>query len=166
MIEVSSSTKIDLPIEACWEKLRDLSLPHNYVPGVIDTKIVTDQKEGVGASRKVFMKNMPDGMDETVTDWQDGRGFTIRLHNGEGRAIPIFSAAEFEYRLEDAGDGTTNFRPHMRFQPRFGFNLLTHLVVKKKLAKTLAVIGQSLKEFYETGEPTAKDRIAEIQQMF
>jgi len=166
MIEVTSETRIDLPVEACWEKLRDLSLPHNYVPGVTDTKVVTEQKEGVGASRKVYMKNMPDGMDETVTDWQEGRGFTIRLHKGDDRAIPIFSAAEFEYRIEDAGDGGTFFRPHMRFAPRFGFGLLTHLVVKKRLTKTLAVIGQSLKEYYETGEPTAKARIAEIQQMF
>ena len=162
MIDVTNETLIDLPIEACWDKLRDFSLPHNYVPGVTDTKIVTDQKEGVGAARKVYMKNAPDGLDETIINWQDGTGFTIRLHIGDRRAIPIFKEVHFEYKIEDAGNGQTWFRPKMSFAPRFGFNLLSHLVVKKKMTKTLKVIGASMKGFYETGTATSKERIAEI----
>ena len=132
MIDVTGKTLINLPIEACWDKLRDFSLPHNYVPGVTDTKITTDIKAGVGAARKVYMKNAPEGLDETVIRWEDGTGFTIRLHKGEGRAIPIFKEVQFEYRIEDAGDGTTWFRPKMSFAPRFGFNLLTHTLIKRR----------------------------------
>jgi len=155
---VQGETRIDMPIDKCWEKLKDFSLPHNYVPDVTDTKITSEQKEGVGAVRKVYMKTAPDGLDETIIDWQDGQGFKIRLHNGEGRAIPIFNEVQFEYKIEDAGNGQTWFRPSMMFKPRFGFNLISHLLIKKQMTKTLAVIGQSMKEFYETGEPTTPER--------
>ncbi len=166
MIEITGETKINLPIEACWEKLRDYSLAHNYVPDVLDTKITTEQKEGVGTARKVFMKNAPDGLDETIVEWMEGTGFRLRLHKGDGRAIPIFQDIHFEYRIEDAGNNETWFRPRMFLKPRFGFNILSRTVIKKKMTQTLAVIGQSMKEFYESGEPTSDARVAEIRKMF
>ena len=48
--EVSAEVIIDLPLDDAWEKLRDISLAHNYVPGIVKTEIVSDQAEGVAGA--------------------------------------------------------------------------------------------------------------------
>ena len=40
--EVTAQVVIDLPRAEAWDKLRDLSLAHNYVPGIVKTEIVSD----------------------------------------------------------------------------------------------------------------------------
>ena len=38
--QVTAQVVIDLPRAAVWDKLRDLSLAHNYVPGIVKTAII------------------------------------------------------------------------------------------------------------------------------
>ena len=97
MHEVSASSIIDMPRGNAWEKLRDITQAHHYVPGIVRTELVSDYAEGVGASRYVF-RNAKSFIQETVTVWTDGTGFTIRLHRGEQPAPP-FRNAWFEYVL-------------------------------------------------------------------
>ena len=77
--EVSAQILIDIPLSQAWAKLRDISLAHNYVPGIVKTVIVSKQAEGVGASRYVY-RNEKSYIQETVEEWQEGKGFLIRLH--------------------------------------------------------------------------------------
>jgi len=80
--EVSAQVVIDLPREQAWDKLRDISLAHNYVPGIVKTEIVSEQPTGVGASRYVY-RNSKSYIQETVEEWDEERGFLIRLHRGD-----------------------------------------------------------------------------------
>ena len=90
--EVSEQIVIDLPRSEAWEKLRDISLAHNYVPGIAKTEIITEQTEGVGASRYVY-RNPRSWIQETVEEWDEGSGFLIRLHKGDKPAPPNNSAS-------------------------------------------------------------------------
>lgn len=78
--EIKFTVVIDLPRARCWEIMQDITAPHLYVPGLIRTEFHTEQKQGVGASRRVFKKMM--ALDETVTQWDEGTGFRLRLHDG------------------------------------------------------------------------------------
>ena len=104
---VASSVVIDMPRGDAWQRLKDISLAHNYVPGIVRTEIVTDLREGVGASRYVY-SNEKKYIQETVTEWREGEGFLIKLHRGDKRAPP-FREASFRYLLEDAGSDQTRF---------------------------------------------------------
>ena len=164
MVTIEHEIIIEKSRDACWNTLRDLTQAQHYVPGVTDTQITTTQTEGVGASRRVILENDPDGMDETVTDWRDGYGFTIRIHKGDGPAIPIFKSFEFDYAIDEAGL-QTRFHPSMRYETKYGplGALMSALFIKRTMRKTLAVICQSMKEYYETGEPTTEARIKAIR---
>jgi hypothetical protein len=111
--EVSTSIVIDIPREQAWEKLRDISLPHNYVPGIVKTEIVSDDAEGVGASRYVY-RNARSYIQETVEEWNEGQGFLIRLHKGD-KPAPPFRSAWFRYQLDDQGNDQTLFTASMGF---------------------------------------------------
>ena len=62
MEKIDCEIIIDLSQTKAWQRLRDLTLAHNYVPDVVRVEITTEKKEGVGASRKVFLRNNSSGM--------------------------------------------------------------------------------------------------------
>ena len=133
--------------------LRDISRAHHYVPGIVDTKIVSDMSEGVGASRYVY-RNARSYIQETVEEWHEGEGFLIRLHRGD-KPAPPFRAAWFRYALEDAGDQQTRLTTTMIYELPWGpLGRWLEPRLAKVVEKTIGDVACALKLFYETGEPT------------
>jgi len=160
--EVSAQSIINLPREAAWEKLRDISLAHHYVPGLIKTEIITPEKEGVGASRYVY-RSETSYLQETVEEWTEGEGFLIRLHKGE-KSAPPFKEAWFRYHLEDASPDTTRFIPSMTYQLPWGmFGDWMGKRLENFVSATLLDVALSMKLYYETGEPTSAEALKAIK---
>lgn len=156
--EVAAQILIDMPIAQAWEKLRDISLAHNYVPGIVNTVLVSDKKEGVGASRYVY-RNAKSYIQETVEEWQDGRGFLIRLHRGE-KPAPPFRNAWFRYTLEPTGPAQTRFTASLRYEMPWGrFGAWLGAKMANTVQRTIADVAIAMKLYYETGQPTTAEAI-------
>lgn len=151
MRSVSGRASISLPIEACWQKLRDLTRAVHYVPGLTECRITTEQKEGVGASRRVVSRQAGP-MDETVTEWNEGTGFTIRLHRGDAPPA-MFREASFEYRLVPAGAGC-EIHTTMRYVPGLGGlgRVLDALVLSRVMRRSVQGVADGLASYYERSE--------------
>ena len=154
MGEVSGEAVIAMSRVEVWARLRDLRMARHYVPGVTAIEFSTAQREGVGASRKVFMKGRAP-VDETAIAWEDGCGFTVKIHDGDKAAAP-FKWATFQYLIEDAPGGQTRFRGTFAYEMAYGLlgRMLDVLVVRPALRRTQAVLGPNMKKFYETGQVT------------
>lgn len=142
-----------MPRAAAWEKLRDISRAHHYVPGIIRTEIVSQQPEGVGASRYVY-RSEKSYIQETVTQWREGEGFTIRLHRGD-RPAPPFREAWFDYQLDDHGSRQTRLTTKMGYEMPWG--AVGRFLGKRMagvVAKTIADVAYSMTLYYESGRPT------------
>lgn len=153
-----ATTVIEVPREEAWKKLQDISLAHHYVPGIVRTEIVSDTTQGTGASRYVY-RSASSYIQETVEEWDEGYGFTIRLHRGD-KPAPPFKQAWFSYRLEEASPKTTRFTATLRYELPGG--RLGHWLGKKMqpfVTKTIADVGTSMKLYYETGEPTTPEAL-------
>lgn len=141
---------IDLPIAECWQKMQDFSIAHHYVPGLIDSKVLTKQANGVGASRRVFKKMM--ALDETIIDWQEGKGFTIRLHDGDkDKPLP---QSTFSYALAAKDENTTSFTGSMSYGFPLGSVgvLVSRYLILPFVKKEIRDVVLAVKYFYETGE--------------
>jgi len=149
----TSNIMCNISAEKAWEKMRDISKAHLYVPGLNNTKITTTQKEGVGASRRVYGKHGV--MDETITEWKDGKGFTIRLHKGDKPAIP-FKEAHFTYRIDKVDDKRCKLTTTMIYEmPWGGFGkLLNSLIFGRVVYRNVRDVVLSMKNYYETNQPT------------
>jgi carbon monoxide dehydrogenase subunit G len=154
MQSVSYESTVNVSRAQAWEYLRDLSKAHYYVPGVEKTRIDTQQTEGVGTSRTVFMKNMKP-LEETVIEWNDGHGFVLNLHRN-GQAMEPFEKAEFVYAIEDAGPNQIRFKPQMRYNNFFA-KLLERFLIRGMLQKNMVSVANGLKQYYETGKPSNPD---------
>jgi hypothetical protein len=151
--EVTSQIVIDMPRSDAWDKLRDISLAHNYVPGIVKTEIVSEQAEGVGASRYVY-RNAKSYIQETVAEWDEGQGFLIRLHRGD-KPAPPFRNAWFHYKLEDEGTGQTLFTANLKFELPWGaLGAWLEKKMEKVVGTVVSDVAASMKLYYETGQPT------------
>lgn len=148
--EVKSEVILDMPREQAWETLRDLSQAHNYVPGIIKTEVVTEKKEGVGASRLVYQTETR-ALQETVTEWNDGYGFKIRLHKGD-KDSP-FKNSFFRYEIADTADNKTRLTTSMGYTPPLGplGVILDKLFLNKIIAGVIRKVALSMKHYYDTG---------------
>lgn len=158
------SVVIGMPRAIAWSRLRDLSIAHNYVPGLVGTEITTALREGVGASRRVY-QSATRSIDETVTEWVDGHGFLICLHRGERGAPPPFANATFRYWLEDEGEERTRLTTTLAYTVRWGAlgRWLDRRVLGPAVARNVRDVAICLKDFYEHGKPVDKARLRELQ---
>lgn len=154
--EISYSTIIDIEKSKAWENLQNLSLAHNYVPGINRTEITTEKTTGVGASRRVYgnQSGMKIAMDETVTQWDEGEGFAIKLHRGD-KAPPMFASGYFVYKLDDL-NGKTKLTTTMGYTMPWGAlgGLLDALMIKRIVYGNVRDVALSMRLFYETGKKT------------
>lgn len=156
MVSVAEArVTINLSKSNVWEKLQDFSLAHNYVPGIIKTEIVSDQKNGIGASRKVYQSKTR-ALEETIVEWEEGKGFKIRLHKGNKDAP--FKNAYFKYELSDGPNNTTELTTVMGYTPPLSSvgSVLDKLFLNKVISGVINDVALSMKLFYETGNPTTK----------
>ncbi len=151
----TSNIMCNIPAEKAWGKLRDISTAHLYVPGLSKSKITTDKKEGVGASRRVYGKHGV--LDETITEWKEGKGFTIRLHKGDKPAVP-FKEAHFSYRIDKIDDKRCKLTTTMIYDmPWGGFGkLLNSLFFARIVRGNIRDVVLSMKNYYETGKATTE----------
>ncbi len=151
--KVSAQVVLDMPRGKAWDKLRDISLAHNYVPGIVRTQIVSEQLEGVGASRYVY-RNAGSYIQETVVEWNEGQGFLIRLHRGD-KPAPPFRNAWFRYLLEDKGQDRTLFTASLEYELPWGaLGTWLEKKMEKTVQSTIRDVATAMKLYYETGTPT------------
>lgn len=154
--EAIYSVTIDMPREKAWEIMQDITAPHKYVPGLIKTQMHTEQSQGVGASRRVFKKMM--AMDETVTEWNEGYGFKIRLH--DGKKDKPFPKSYFVYAIEDSSNNKTQFTATMGYTFPLGIlgAIINKLLILPIVRGEIRDVALAVKYFYETGKtPSPKD---------
>lgn len=151
MTDVSAEAVLGMSRTQAWRHLRDFTLAQYYVPGVTGIEITTAQREGAGASRRVYCKDRKP-VDETVVRWEEGRGFTVRLHHGDKPNVP-FKHAEFTYWLDDTPDGHTRIRTTMSYEPSFGIlgRVLDRLLLHRVVTSTVQTIADGVRHLYETG---------------
>lgn len=158
-LTVAVATEVALSPAAAWNRLQDFSAADKYVPGLTRTDIMSSQRSGVGAHRRVYDAE-GEFLEETVTEWREGQGFTIRLHRGAEPMAP-FKSAQFNYQLVPAADGNTRVELSLTALMPMGSvgATLGDWIVRPAMEEELVAVAAGLKHYYETGEPaTDSDR--------
>jgi len=163
---VSTTVRVHLPHTEAWELLQDLSVAHLYVPGLVKTEITTSAKTGVGASRRVYQRETK-GIDETVEEWNEGRGFLIRLHRGAAGPPFPFKEAHFRYAIDRDGDETllTTSLSYIVLGGAIG-RLFNRLLLKPIIDGTIRDVALSQKCFYETRRPVTPLQLKQARAEF
>lgn len=162
MNDASWQLVLDMPREKAWDILQDLTQAHNYVPGIIDTRLTTERTHGLGASRNVYQSKSK-YLQETVIEWTEGYGFKLRLHKGE-KDSP-FPKASFTYHLEDQNQQCL-LSTTMSYEMPFGFigRKIDELFLNRIITSIIRDVAFSMKHYYETGKATSKSDLKNIKR--
>ena len=152
--------EVQLTREQAWDQLRDLTRADQYVPGLTGLEITTTKTEGEGASRRVYQGKKL-ALDETVVEWREGEGFSLRLHRGDKGPVPPLTEAFFDYGLRERG-GKVWLHNRMRYKVGLGplGKLLHWLAIGKLVAGALRDATLAQKLYYESGQKVSREVLA------
>jgi uncharacterized membrane protein len=124
--------RVAAPASSVWAFFADFPSLGDHWNGIKASRIIGDQRQGVGARREVDLAPMG-SMVETVTAWEDGR--TIATRNEPSALVP-FNQAESRLTLEP-DDDETGVTFTYTYVPRGGpVGRLTGPVIDRMLTKT------------------------------
>ncbi len=147
---IKGETTINASKSRVWEILANLETVQDYDSAIVKSFYVSDQREGVGASRQC---DLPDGsyVREGVVDWRDGEGYTLTVDE-DGTQYPV-SDQKVDFSLEETDEGT-------RVVMSYEYSLKPENPVDpEEMAQGAQELVNSvlagLKGFMETGKPVA-----------
>ncbi len=146
MTKLENEIIIQAPIEIVWNVLSKVDELENYDPTVLRSNSTHVTTEGLGASRKVEMKDGKNWFDETCTQHHVNKSITYEL---TACSFPI-KALKHEYELTTSDAGTT-VRQIMTYQMKYGLfgRLIDTLMVKNQTQKGIGLFFDGLKSFAE-----------------
>lgn len=146
MTTLKNEISINAPVKRVWAILSDLKLLEKYDPTVLKSELISAEKSGVGAKRKVYMKDGKNWFEEKVTQWQPDHALTIQLTNC---TFPI-NSLKHSYSFSSNG-GVTIVRQVMEYEVKFGLlgKIMDWLMIKKQSDKGIKLFMGGLKKIVE-----------------
>ncbi|MGH2574921.1 MAG: SRPBCC family protein [Ignavibacteria bacterium] len=146
MATIKNEIIINAPIEKIWEALTNLELLDKYDPTVKKSTLVSAEKTGIGAGRKVLMLDGKNWFDEKVTVFKPNEALTYQLTDC---SFPI-KGLKHSYSFEKVGN-QTKVKQVMEYTVKFGLfgKLLDTLMIRKQSDIGIKKFFGGLKSFTE-----------------
>ena len=148
MTTLTHEIRVSAPIESVWPAIADLTAVERYNPMVASARHISDQREGVGASRRCELK--PKGwVEERVWDWKPPHALGLEVAASEWPLVFM----KWRTELQADGDGTL-VRQELTYKVKFGpiGALLDALVMRRKLDRGVAEVFRGLKSYVEASQ--------------
>jgi hypothetical protein len=130
---VKASIIINTPISTAWDVLQDFGNVSDWAPTVTRSHYLSEQTSGAGTGRHCDIEGFG-SIEETVSHWQEGRGFAYSV-----TPLGPLAASNSSWWLTRVDDQTTKLEVVLSYDIRFGLfgRILHKLVMRKKLQQSL-----------------------------
>ena len=144
---LKSIVTINAPIKEAWHVLADFNNVYTWAPGVSESHGLGSKEQQIGAARYCKLADFGT-IDEVVTQWQEGQGFTYTVS-----ALGPLNNAISRWVLVEVDAQTSRLEAELAYDIRFGlFGKMMHrLVMRKKLEVSLPQTLEAFKKRIETG---------------
>ena len=146
--QVQIKTNCNSDANNAWNKLQNFSIPHKYIPFLQNTMILNNKSNGIGTSRRVFTKYSY--TDETIIEWDEGSGYTIKLHRNNQEPFP-FTSATFTYKIIPIDKHSCELIGTFKYNLPFGIigrivnQLLLSIIIRYNIRRVI----MGMKSYYE-----------------
>lgn len=146
MTELHNEIIINGKVEDIWETLNTVDILDQYDPTVKKSTATSDTKSGLGASRKVEMKDGKNWFEEKCTISEPNKALQFEL---TACSFPVHSL-NHTYRFEENGN-QVKVKQIMKYQMKFGFfgKIMDALIIKKQSDKGIKLFLAGLKKHIE-----------------
>ena len=142
---------IEAPPEEVWEALADFSGVHRFHPTVSDSRSLTDDDRGLGATRQCDLTLGGGQLEERISSWDEGRSYSLDIVGG--KRTPPFESAVATMSVRSAAGGSIA-SAQLVYTLRGGLlgSLMDRTMVAPKFRPAFADLLRGLKHHVETGE--------------
>lgn len=146
MTKLFNEITIDAPTEKIWKVLSNLEELDKYDPTVQKSLLITSENSGVGAKRKIDMKDGKNWFEEKVTVWKPNEALTYQL---TACSFPIHGL-KHSYSFEKNGS-QTKVKQIMEYEVKFGLfgKILDSLMIRKQTDSGIKKFFTGLKDYVE-----------------
>jgi len=147
MAIIHNEVTVNASTDKLWNILTDLELLDRYDPTVKKSTLVSAEKTGMGAKRKVDMLDGKNWFEEKITAFNPNDALTYQLTDC---SFPIKSL-KHSYRFEKIGN-QTKVKQVMEYTVKFGLlgMLLDGLMIRKQSDSGIKKFFAGLKSYAET----------------
>lgn len=146
MATIHNEITVNAGIDKLWNILADLELLDKYDPTVKKSTLISTEKTGIGAKRKVLMLDGKNWFDEQVTVFKPNEALTYHL---TACSFPI-KGLKHSYSFENVGN-QTKVKQVMEYTVKFGWlgKLLDVLMIRKQSDSGIKKFFGGLKAYAE-----------------
>ena len=146
MTQIKNEITINGKMEDIWEALNQVDVLEVYDPTVSTSVATSSIKSGIGASRKVEMKDGKNWFKEKCTVSEPGKELKFELY---ACSFPVKNLSH-TYTFEQDGS-TIKVKQNMQYNMKYGFlgKLMDALMVKSKSDKGIKQFLSGLKQYIE-----------------
>jgi ribosome-associated toxin RatA of RatAB toxin-antitoxin module len=147
MTTIHNEITVNASIDTVWSMLTDLELLDQYDPTVKKSTLLSREKRGVGAKRKVLMLDGKNWFEEKITVFQPTESLTYELTDC---SFPI-KGLKHSYSFEEVS-GQTKVKQVMEYTVKFGLfgKLLDFLMIRKQSDGGIKKFLAGLKSYAES----------------
>jgi len=147
MATIHNEITVNASLDKVWAVLTDLELLDKYDPTVKKSTLVSAEKNGIGAKRRVDMLDGKNWFEENVSVFKPNEALTYEL---TACSFPIHQL-KHSYSFEKAGD-QTRVKQVMEYTVKFGLfgKLLDGLMIRKQSDSGIKKFFAGLKSYAET----------------
>src|SRR5438046_4616533 len=147
MATIHNEITINASVEKIWEALANVEMLDKYDPNVKQSTALTTIKGGLGAKRKVLMRDGKNWFDEKITVFKPNEALTYQLTDC---SFPI-KGLTHSYSFENIGT-QTKVKQEMQYTVKFGLfgKLLNAIMIRKQSDTGIKKFFTGLKSYVET----------------
>ena len=147
MATIHNEITVNSSVEKIWEALANVEMLDKYDPNVKQSTALTTNKSGLGAKRKVLMRDGKNWFDEKITVFKPNEALTYQLTDC---SFPI-KGLTHSYSFENIGT-QTKVKQEMQYTVKFGLfgKLLNAIMIRKQSDTGIKKFFAGLKSYVET----------------
>jgi len=147
MATIHNEITVNASVEKIWEALANVEMLDKYDPNVKQSTALTTNKSGLGARRKVLMRDGKNWFDEKITVFKPNEALTYQLTDC---SFPI-KGLTHSYSFENIGT-QTKVKQEMQYTVKFGLfgKLLNAIMIRKQSDTGIKKFFAGLKSYVET----------------
>lgn len=147
MTTLRNEITLNAPMERIWAALTNIEELEKFDPTVLKSTATTMSKSGIGAARKVTMRDGKNWFEEKCTAFKPHEALVYEL---TACSFPVHGL-KHTYSFEKAGGDKVKVKQVMQYQMKFGFlgKIMNALMVKKQSDKGIKAFMAGLKSFTE-----------------
>ena len=147
MATIHNEITVNASVEKVWSILTDLELLEKYDPTVKKSTLISTEKTGIGAKRKVDMLDGKNWFDEKITVFKPNEALTYQLTEC---SFPI-KELRHSYNFERIGT-QTKVKQVMEYTVKFGLlgKFLDSMMIRKQSDGGIKKFFKGLKTYTET----------------